>query len=266
MVVSAYRLMTRARFGGAWDEPIAFRGARFSIGEDLTLYPAVRNGGFEALELDALLPLIGESDHVWDVGANVGIYSVLLGRAAALGTVCAFEPVEASRERLVRNLALNGTTNVTVEAFGLSDRSGVQTMAIHDDAHGCDQIVDPAEAGEDASHVVEVATRTGDDYVGTHGFGDPDIIKVDIEGHEPEFIAGSWGVLERRRPLLFMEVNPTAWAPHRFAVWDQTLERLFGLYGTGEWFDSAGSRTVRSIEVDTLGPHAYMLLFGAPSR
>ena len=44
--MAAYRTASRIRFRGSWDDEVEFRGHRFRIGRDLTLYPAVHSGGF----------------------------------------------------------------------------------------------------------------------------------------------------------------------------------------------------------------------------
>jgi hypothetical protein len=114
VVVAMYRQFSTWRFRGRWEDEVEFKGARFTIGRDLSLYPAVHNGGFEAEELDLFLASVRPDDTVWDVGANIGIYAVLLGRAAHRGQVVSFEPVPETRQRLLGNIARNGISNVTV--------------------------------------------------------------------------------------------------------------------------------------------------------
>lgn len=255
VVTGAYRWLSLIRYRNQWDADVPFRGGRFSIGRDLSLYPAVRNGGFESVELDAFLPRVPKDAMVWDVGANVGIYAVLLGRAASEGQVMSFEPVPETRARLERNIQKNGVENVTVHPFALSSGDGTATMAVHPEAHGCDQIVTSTDGP-----VVEVRTMTGDAFAAEHG--DADVIKVDIEGHEPEFFAGCAEMLRRRKPLLMLEVNPTTWgAAERFRTWNETLSWLLELYGRGDWIDAGGSTPVSQIDVHSLSEHtAYTLI------
>jgi FkbM family methyltransferase len=254
VVTGAYRWLSLIRYRNRWDVDVQFRGGQFSIGRDLSLYPAVRNGGFESVELDSFIPRVPVDSVVWDVGANIGIYAVLLGKAASSGRVISFEPVPETRARLERNLATNRMRNVAVHAVALSSRPGTATMEIHPEAHGCDQIVNNPEGP-----VVEVQTMTGDDFAAEHG--DPDVIKVDIEGHEPEFFEGCSKMLERRKPLLMLEVNPTTWGtPERYQTWHDALARLFELYGSGDWVDAAGSTRVSSVDVHALSEHAAYTL------
>ena len=263
-VVAAYRGVSRLRYRNSWDSDVEFRGRLFRIGRDLTLFPAVHAGGFEAEELDALLPMVPRGARVWDVGANIGIYTVLLADAAADGHVDAFEPVPETHERLVGNVARNHLTNVTLHRVALSSRPGTARMAVHADAHGCDQIGEV----EPGAVAIEVGTVTGDDFLAASPHGDPDVVKVDIEGHEPEFLAGAWEMFERRRPLLIMEVNPAAWhTAEQVQTWQETLDRLFALYGAGTWFDAGQPSTVDHVDTSELDQQrAYTLLFAGASR
>jgi FkbM family methyltransferase len=275
IAVAAYRQFSTWRFRNRWEDEVEFKGARFAIGQDLSLYPAVRNGGFEAAEFDIFLPTIRPDDTVWDVGANIGIYAVLLGRAAHRGHVVSFEPVPETRQRLVGNVARNGLTNVTIEPFALSDHEGEAHMAVHPDAHGCDYIdlghdggAARAAAGTAVMEAIDVSTTTGAAYAERSPHGAPDVIKVDIEGHEPEFLEGAWPIIAGRRPTLMMEVNtPAMRTPARAGQWDVTLRRLFGVYEHGTWLGPGGSQVdVDHIDVSALEPHAYTLLLRDPNR
>lgn len=260
IVVTAYRWLSLLRFRGRWDAPVQFRGASFRIGKDLSLYPAVHNSGFESHELEALLARVSPTDVVWDVGANIGIYSVLLGRAAHEGNVVAFEPVPTTRERLLDNLGRNNVTNVTVESTALSDRTGRATMAIYPDAPGCDRIV-VGEPLADAPESMGVETTTGALYAEGSPFGAPDVIKVDIEGHELEFLRGAWKIISERRPILMMEINPGSWVGDgRSAAWARLLDDLLDVYGDGQLFDVDGGQRIDSIDAKMLRRTFNLLL------
>lgn len=258
VVVRAYHAYVRSRYRGRWESPVAFRGARFVIGRDLSLFPSVAHGGFEAEEIDTLLPLVSGNEMIWDVGANVGLYTVLLAQAAPRGHVVAFEPVPESRARLIKNLDINGVRNATVQAIALSDHAGEARMQVYEDGHGCDHLV-RGDTHEVNPANLTVVTATGDEYASLSG--DPDIVKVDIEGHEPEFLRGSWEMLVRRRPILMLEVNPATWRQNdRLPVWSAILDELLDLYAGGEWFDAGCRRRVTHVDVEALRPRVYTLL------
>jgi FkbM family methyltransferase len=65
---------------------------------------------------------------VFDIGANVGFFSVLMGTLFPTATIFAFEPVELTFAFLNYNLGRNGVKNVIPFNFGLSDKTGVQKI------------------------------------------------------------------------------------------------------------------------------------------
>jgi FkbM family methyltransferase len=262
IVVYLYHLYYKLLYQKKWDQPLGFRGGKFLIGKDLSLYPAVRNGAFEELEINAVLPLVMSKDVVWDVGANVGIYSFLLARAASQGHLIAFEPVLETQEKWRENVLNNNVDNCSLEPVALSDKVGKVMIKVNENAHGCDSIELANSNSDDGSNSIEIPTTTGDEFLLTSTYGDPDLIKVDVEGHEPEFLRGSWAMLSRRKPTLMLEVNPTTWTtPERFKIWQDTLDELFSLYGEGVWFEPKGKSKVTSVDVNKLGPHPYSLIF-----
>lgn len=250
-MVATYRGISRLRFRRAWDSEVEFRGRRFQIGRDLTLFPAVHSGGFEAEELDTLVPMV-----VRDALVSARRRSGRRPRGR-------LRTGAETHERLAGNVVRNGLTNVTLHRVALSSRQGTTRMAVHRDAHGCDQIGEV----EPGAVAIEVGTMSGDDFLAASPHGDPDVVKVDIEGHEPGFLQGAWGMFTRRRPLLIMEVNPSAWhTADLVRTWQETLDRPFELYGEGGWFDAGQPSTVHHVDTSGLdGQRAYTLLFaGAP--
>ena len=250
-----YANLNKLRYSRSWDEPVPFRGARFIIGPDLGLYPFVRAGGFEKRELDWLLPRLRQDDVVWDVGANVGIYSVLMAKRAA--RVVAFEPVAATVEHLQRNLDLNDAHNVTVVEAALSDAPGEGTMATMPGGAGGNHLTRGGEHSD-----VAVRVTTGDEYAGSHGA--PDVIKVDIEGFEPDFVRGAVGVIREHRPMLTLEVNRTTVTTEADRdAWQTMVNDLFGIYGDALWFGGQGKAVrVTELHLDDAPMRPCTLAFG----
>lgn len=253
---AAYATVNRWRFRGRWQEPVAFRGARFVIGKDLSLYPFVRTGGFEEREFDAVLAQVAPDAVCWDVGANIGLWAVLLAGRASRGQVVAFEPVPSTLERLRANLALNGVENVVVEPVGLGEAEGVARVEVLRDQAGGNRLVSGGGGPQ-------VRVTTADAYWRRTGRA-PDVVKVDIEGYEPEFLRGAAAVLAAARPLLLLEVNGAAIGsdPARRRAWQEALDGLFALYGEGTWFGPDREQRVRALDVGALPPRACALVLG----
>lgn len=143
---------------------------------------------------------VGPTDVFWDVGANVGLWSALVGQYAGR-TVC-FEPDARVRPSLKRNLAHNGV-DARVEPYGLGDAAGATTVQLND-RWG----VEP----------VAIETRTASAVIEERDLTPPDVLKVDVEGFEGPVLAGFGALLAYVRRV-FVEVHPDkmpdGWDEHR---------------------------------------------------
>ena len=105
-------------------------------------------------------------------------------------------------------------------------RSGTATLHV-DGISGANRL------GEGGGSTVEVEAVTIDDFCARHGIR-PSLIKIDVEGAELEVLRGADAVLRRFRPLLLVELNPSA-LRDRGAAPEQLLDALAGLgYETWE--------------------------------
>ncbi len=128
----------------------------------------------------------------FDIGANVGYFTLLLARAVGpRGKVFAFEPAQRNASLLRRHLALNGFRNVEVVQAAVSDRAGTASFAAgHGPAGG-----HISEAGETVETVI------------IDDFPRPAIIKMDIEGGEIAALAGAGELLRARATRWVVELH-----------------------------------------------------------
>ncbi|TVR84875.1 MAG: FkbM family methyltransferase, partial [Rhodospirillales bacterium] len=148
----------------------------------------------------------------FDVGANIGAYSVQLSkRCSPGGTVHSFEPVYHIRQKLHLNLAVNGARNVTVNDFALGDQDALLEMHQVKEGvfrAGTSSFVKNAtiQAMGNDKFVVDVAkTRTLDGYVAEMGFQRIDFIKIDVEGFEFNVLRGGIKSIRQFRPAIILE-------------------------------------------------------------
>ncbi len=129
----------------------------------------------------------GGAKVVWDVGANVGMYSVLLGRAVTPpGEVLAFEPMPWCFERLSENIALNGFTHVRAMPFALGkERATLSMITGSDGLEGDLRVVRDAPPGSPAVEVVR-----GDDLRREQNLAVPTVVKIDVQGFEEDTLLG----------------------------------------------------------------------------
>lgn len=140
---------------------------------------------------------------VWDIGADVGYFSLLFaGLAGPGGRVRAFEPIPKARLRLEENLRLNTCTNVEVESRALGSKPGkfiLEKPLEISRINLAKQLPGPED--------IEVQVVRGDDVFAESGWPSLDVIKLDVEGAELEILRGMTGVLQRHRPALLLEIH-----------------------------------------------------------
>jgi FkbM family methyltransferase len=141
-------------------------------------------------------------DVFWDVGANIGVYSLFAVRCGA--EVCAFEPHLATAQSLLRNVRVNGMQlGVKVLSTPLGDRDGWQQFVYASDTAGASgSQLGPAldEYGKPFQPVaceLKWAVR-GDSFAKDTGFY-PDLVKIDVDGLELAVLEGMAGILATPR-------------------------------------------------------------------
>jgi FkbM family methyltransferase len=172
---TAMRLRSFARRLGIFPPLVrAFRklsGARYEQRFDAALLAAVRPG-----------------DIVWDIGANEGLYTEKFAqRVEPSGHVVAFEP--SPRNVALLRTRFTGSNRVTIYPVALADRAGTATFYANGSSNGTtDSLVERAAGA--IPHQVEV--RSGDEFLLRFP---PNVIKIDVEGFEPEVLRGLREVL-----------------------------------------------------------------------
>ena len=223
-----YNSIDKARYHKQWDRPVSFRGSNFIIGRDVSLFPSVKIQSFEKAEFDWLLPKVRENDVIWDIGANIGIYCITLSKAKSGVVVEAFEPWPETIEKLKVNLRNNRVSNVNIHEIALSNKVGQIGFVSLPDAPGCNHMA--------TNSGICVETTTGESVV-ENGTAKPDIIKIDVEGFEPEVLDGMRNLLKDSLPTLLFEVNTFIITHQEWEEkWEDMLSWLFSLYNTGTWF------------------------------
>ena len=143
-----------------------------------------------------LIELVPKGTTAIDAGAAHGLYTYFISRAA--DRTLAFEPNPAQFHRLHR-ARLRG---VEVFQAALSDTDGTATLHVPDVLAGEASLHVHPERGY-SIHSFEVRTRRIDDL----GLDELGFLKIDVEGHEREVLAGGVRCLERFRPTVFIELE-----------------------------------------------------------
>jgi FkbM family methyltransferase len=149
--------------------------------------------------------LLESAKTVFDVGANVGLYTLLAAeRLRGRGLVHAFEPNPSVFTWLVRNAHLNSLDSVRATQFALSDSDGEAAFFLpKNNAWTNGSLIEGFTVQTEA---VRVKTRRLDTYCADLDVSAIDLIKIDVEGAELKVLAGMGDLLEKLKPDLICEV------------------------------------------------------------
>lgn len=163
-------------------------------------------GTTEPLVQQELVAMCEPGATVYDVGANVGFFTILAARfVGEQGRVVAFEPIPPFADALRHNIGLNDFTNVTVLQTAVG-RSRGQAEFMIGDVPGGSRLAGSAGTWGATAHVtVDVAVV--DELLAEDDLPAPAVVKMDIEGAEVEALAGMRETLRRHRPVLLIETH-----------------------------------------------------------
>lgn len=148
-----------------------------------------------------------------DIGANTGLYSLIVKRANPGLSVYAFEPFPPVFDLLKRNIELNGCTgSITLEQFALGAADGEAQLFVPLQDHGVVESSCSLNAGFKEAHsaALTVPVTTVDSYLTKHRVTDLALLKVDVEGHEHAVFSGASASVKQNRPIIFYELLPQA--------------------------------------------------------
>lgn len=172
------------------------RGARWTVGSGTH---GCWLGTYERKKQDVFVDAIAAGATVFDVGANVGFYTVLAARRVGEeGTVHCFEPFPENLQTLRRHIDLNHCQNVTVHEVAVSDTSGMCRFAAGD----CPETGKLDEEGD-----VEVQVIRIDEETSSGRLPCPDVIKIDVEGAEGNVLLGAKDTLLSHKPILLVAIH-----------------------------------------------------------
>ena len=171
------------------------------IGMEINVY-----GRYEHRELTALSVLIAELDRskrVLDVGANIGNHTLFFVNEG-FQHIHAFEPNPRTLQLLKFNTERH--PQVTVHDFGLSEQDAILKAVIPlTNAGGASIEAEHQKTYTAGEQRISFEVKRFDDLPLLQ---DPvGLLKIDVEGHEPETVNGMLEMLRRDKPLVVFECN-----------------------------------------------------------
>ncbi len=195
----------------------SLRPARVKVFDQwLTLHPDDRvfskevlsKGVFEKFETQLFLSSLEEGMTVFDIGANVGYYTLIAAqKVGSSGHVYAFEPDKENFKILQKNVLSNNHSNVTLMDYALSDKDGYLELYLSPDNKGDHRTYKTPEPQEkrDFYKVRAISIDSLFSSAGTY----PSVIKMDIQGFEFFALTGMQALITRTPNLvLYTEFWP----------------------------------------------------------
>jgi FkbM family methyltransferase len=178
----------------------------------LRFNPAGTNPGYalgtsEPLVQQALADLLRPGMTFYDVGANVGFFSMIAARRVGQsGGVHAFEPLPVNATALAHNVELNGFANVQLVEAAVGRETGRAELAVTEESVQAHLVAIASTVP--TLRTIEVAVTTIDAEVAA-GRPAPDVVKIDVEGAELAVLEGMAATLEEHRPIVVCELHGT---------------------------------------------------------
>ena len=180
---------------------------RLDLGE--YIQRSVYLGTFEAEEANLVADFLKPGYTFVDAGANIGYFTGLAaGCVGASGRVLAVEPSTMAFLRLEHMVQENKLAQVTLHHGALGDHSYEAPLYL-DESRRNNRNHSPSLVAQGDRFALEtVPVTTLDLLAEKHGLDRIDLLKVDIEGHEPALLSGARQLIhERRIGAIFCEVD-----------------------------------------------------------
>lgn len=185
-----------------------------NIGDGIFMYcytdslvaQAIFKETFEEEELLLLKRFLKPKETFLDIGANIGIFSLLAAHFAGKeGCVIAFEPTSSTYQRLQENIELNSLQNIQAFRMALSDTNGQAELQVASEGYDAwNSLAKPSSGTVIASETVE--TLTLDSFLSKANIRDIALIKIDVEGWEIPVLKGAQNLLNApNAPTLMVE-------------------------------------------------------------
>ncbi len=161
----------------------------------------------ETALIERIREIIRPGDTLYDVGANIGLISLLtaLHPSGASARMHCFEPEPRNCAHLRRNLELNGLSErVQAHALALGAEKGEAVLHVRGaEGEGRHSIA----TARGSSGSIRVPLTTADEFA--HAVGEPpDIVKIDVEGAEGQVLSGMRNLLRSGKPQeLLLEIH-----------------------------------------------------------
>lgn len=163
------------------------------------------NNGWEKISLALWIELCKTSNTIIDIGANTGIYALTAKTVNPQAAVYAFEPIKRVFEKLQYNCKLNKMEIIT-EPNAISNIDGYVDIYSTSDEHVLTASLNKNFNTEPNIVPVSIPVKRLDSIVETRHISRIDLLKIDVETHEPEVLDGYKKYIVVHKPTILIEI------------------------------------------------------------
>lgn len=172
--------------------------------KDWVQYNIFIYGQYEPNESKLIKKICTNTTVMFDIGANVGYFSMIAASSNTKNLVFAFEPVKKNFDRARYNFDLNKLSNIKIFKNVVSNNNDVVNINIGNERNwGMSSVVQHDFLSGEKEEVKSIVL---DDFIKEQGVKKLDIVKIDVEGFELNVLKGMDNTIKELKPKILIEI------------------------------------------------------------
>ncbi len=183
----------------------------------------LRDGDFEHSELNIILNNLRDDAVMFDIRANIGLYSISAAKKYKYINIHAFEPVPETIKELEENIIKNNVKDkIKINSMAITDKD--EYVFITTDYHSSNYITNK----NSKEKTIKVPATSIDNYIRKNKISKLDICKIDVEGKELGVLLGMKETLRHLKPIIMLEIieKPDFFLDRNVDDYKQTIKQL----------------------------------------
>lgn len=185
---------------------VSVQGLRFTGFEEDYVFQTIEKTQdfYESALLRQWSPLVPSPGTILDVGANLGNHTLFWSRFFPEAEIVSLEPLPENYECLCQNVTDNALSRVRPLRAAAGEKEGFVRVAGFNPENLGATSFQYSDSGDEQTAVVRTLDSVGEE-LRLSGIG---LVKIDTEGFELSVLRGMEGILDRDRPVLWIECGP----------------------------------------------------------
>jgi len=205
LIIMVFKKMRQRSYPYVYKARFAGNRYSFYVNSSVEEFRTRRWGGEKSF-LRKLISALEPQDTFYDIGAAIGLVSIVASSKHTKGEVIAIEPDLNIFNRLKKNVELNNLCNCRLLQLALGEKSQQTTLY----TKGADSFSPSLRPVQGFETKIRVQQKKLDDLVFKEGYPMPSVVKIDVEGAELKVLRGMEEIFkfEEARPrLIFVEIH-----------------------------------------------------------